>query len=196
MGLLDEAIREHLDLKRNRGADPNVLAREEHEALGPAVRAPEGEGAEAPAADGGGEAAVGEPAPAAEGVAEEPPGEPVPAEAPPESFAVEPDPVQEHTAVTPPPASDETTAFDADELFAEEDAQVEEPGPQPGEAAAPREPAPREPAPAEPAPREPAPGEPAADDVLEETPEFLQETPEHDRLWFEQKPPKDFDFDG
>ena len=32
------------------------------------------------------------------------------------------------------------------------------------------------------------------DDVLEETPEFLQETPEHDRLWFEQKPPRDFDF--
>ena len=34
------------------------------------------------------------------------------------------------------------------------------------------------------------------DDVLEETPEFLQDTPESDRLWFEQKPPKDFDFDG
>ena len=33
------------------------------------------------------------------------------------------------------------------------------------------------------------------EDVLEETPEFLQETPEHDRLWFEQKPPKDFDWD-
>lgn len=32
------------------------------------------------------------------------------------------------------------------------------------------------------------------EDVLEETPEFLEETPEHDRLWFEQKPPKDFDF--
>jgi len=31
-------------------------------------------------------------------------------------------------------------------------------------------------------------------DPLEETPDFLQETPEHDRLWFEQKPPKDFDF--
>jgi hypothetical protein len=31
-------------------------------------------------------------------------------------------------------------------------------------------------------------------DELEETPEFLQETPEHDRLWFEQKPPRDFDF--
>ena len=35
----------------------------------------------------------------------------------------------------------------------------------------------------------------SADDVLEETPDFLQDTPEHDRLWFEQKPPKDFDFD-
>ena len=33
------------------------------------------------------------------------------------------------------------------------------------------------------------------EDVLEETPDFLQETPEHDRLWFEQKPPRDFDFD-
>jgi hypothetical protein len=33
------------------------------------------------------------------------------------------------------------------------------------------------------------------DDVLEETPEFLQDTPDHDRLWFEQKPPRDFDFD-
>lgn len=34
------------------------------------------------------------------------------------------------------------------------------------------------------------------EDMLEETPEFLQDTPEHDRLWFEQRPPRDFDFDG
>ena len=40
----------------------------------------------------------------------------------------------------------------------------------------------------------PADDEPESEDVLEETPEFLQETPEHDRLWFEQKPPRDFDF--
>ena len=33
------------------------------------------------------------------------------------------------------------------------------------------------------------------EDVLEETPDFLQETPEHDRLWFEQRPPRDFDWD-
>lgn len=31
-------------------------------------------------------------------------------------------------------------------------------------------------------------------DVLDETPDFLQETPEHDRMWFEQRPPRDFDF--
>lgn len=37
---------------------------------------------------------------------------------------------------------------------------------------------------------------PEAGDVLEETPEFLQDTPDHDRLWFEQRPPRDFDFDG
>ena len=37
---------------------------------------------------------------------------------------------------------------------------------------------------------------PADEDMLEETPEFLQDTPEHDRLWFEQRPPRDFDFDG
>jgi hypothetical protein len=35
MGLLDEAIREHLELKRRRGADPGEIARAEHEALEP-----------------------------------------------------------------------------------------------------------------------------------------------------------------
>jgi hypothetical protein len=35
MGLLEEAIREHLELKRRRGGDPGVIAREEHEALAP-----------------------------------------------------------------------------------------------------------------------------------------------------------------
>lgn len=34
-----------------------------------------------------------------------------------------------------------------------------------------------------------------ADDLLEETPDFLRDTPEGDRAWFEQDPPKDFDFD-
>jgi hypothetical protein len=33
------------------------------------------------------------------------------------------------------------------------------------------------------------------EDVLEDTPDFLEDAPEDDDLWFEQKPPKDFDFD-
>jgi hypothetical protein len=35
MGLLDDAIREHLELKRRHGADPAEVAREQHEALDP-----------------------------------------------------------------------------------------------------------------------------------------------------------------
>jgi hypothetical protein len=37
--------------------------------------------------------------------------------------------------------------------------------------------------------------EPGRDDVLEDTPDFLEDAPEDDNLWFEQRPPKDFDFD-
>jgi hypothetical protein len=41
MGLLDEAIRDHLELKRRHGADPAEVAREQHEVLDPAPdRAP------------------------------------------------------------------------------------------------------------------------------------------------------------
>ncbi|HYF25023.1 MAG TPA: hypothetical protein VD931_04725, partial [Baekduia sp.] len=38
MGLLDDAIREHLELKRRRGADAEEVSRQEAEALGPARR--------------------------------------------------------------------------------------------------------------------------------------------------------------
>jgi hypothetical protein len=44
-------------------------------------------------------------------------------------------------------------------------------------------------------PEEPAASAQRDEDVLEDTPEFLEESPEDDELWFEQKPPKDFDFD-
>jgi hypothetical protein len=37
MGLLDEAIREHLELKRRSGADPSEVARKEREALTPVL---------------------------------------------------------------------------------------------------------------------------------------------------------------
>lgn len=40
MGLLADAIREHLDLMRRRGADPTEIERLEREALGPVRRGP------------------------------------------------------------------------------------------------------------------------------------------------------------
>lgn len=40
MGVLDDAIREHLELKRQRGADPSEVERQAAEALGPARRDP------------------------------------------------------------------------------------------------------------------------------------------------------------
>jgi CapZ-interacting protein len=43
--------------------------------------------------------------------------------------------------------------------------------------------------------QEPSSGRSEGSDVLEGTPDFLEEAPEDDELWFEQKPPKDFDFD-
>jgi hypothetical protein len=39
MGLLDDAIREHLELRRRHGADPSEVMSKEREALGPAARA-------------------------------------------------------------------------------------------------------------------------------------------------------------
>jgi hypothetical protein len=43
MGLLDDAIREHLELKRLRGTDPGEVARAEQDALGPVRREDESE---------------------------------------------------------------------------------------------------------------------------------------------------------
>jgi hypothetical protein len=164
MGLLDDAIREHLELKRRRGADPGELERQENEALGPPRQGefvkPEGEARAA-----------------------EPP----------------PTPMEEAPAVDePPPPVEEAVAEEAEppapaaERPAEAEPWLDEPDEVPDDDAlehrAARPPA-RDPDVVEPDP------EPAGDDVLEETPDFLQETPEHDRLWFEQKPPRDFDFD-
>ena len=186
MGLLDEAIKEHLELKRRHGADPGEVARLEHEALGPARRDP------APAAMADEPAAAQE---AAEPVAQDPYLEheggiydEVTAEerleAPirhVEPEAAEPEPAPEPAAEIEQP----TRQFSSDEVQAASE----------GTAAPAPEQAPDEPE--RPPSAEdvvPADEEPDSEDVLEETPEFLQETPEHDRLWFEQKPPRDFDF--
>ena len=180
MGVLDDAIRQHLELKRAHGADEAELKRKEDEALGPVRReaepAADPDGAEAPAQEPPAEAPVAE-EPAAftddEPFAGDEPfgGPPVAEEEPP---GVVDSTAEEEAAPAageaPPPAGDTpTSGFDAlseDDL--EDEPFAEEPAPPPA-------------------------GD--AEDVLEETPEFLQETPEHDRLWFEQKPPRDFDFD-
>jgi hypothetical protein len=163
MGLLDDAIREHLELKRRRGADADEVSRLEQEALGPPQR---GEFAAAAA-------------PAGPTEPSEPAGEPEPPDAPPPAEAGDDDdPV---AAVRAEPAAAPAAPPEPEWL-------EDEPEP---------------PAPAAPPTEEPtalydaASAEPApdSDDVLEETPDFLQETPEHDRLWFEQKPPRDFDLD-
>ena len=202
MGLLDDAIREHLELKRRHGADPGEVSRQEQEALGPARRGPE----PLEVADGAPQeeaATATADAPAPEELADpalidphvdapddrEPEPEPAPVEepaaeaaAPPPPAEIEweaPEPVEERAEepAAPEPedhgAGQPTVAFDAADVA--EAQRREAPAPPP------------EPEPAVP---------PADEDVLEETPDFLQETPEHDRLWFEQRPPRDFDFDG
>ncbi len=170
MGLLDDAIRQHLDLKRQHGADESELRRKEDEALGPARR-------EAPAAD--------QVQPAAEPDELEPVAEEELAQA--EEMAAE-DLVADEEAH--PAGLDPTPAEPG---LLEDDSPFEEPfAPAHQEESAAPSPPLDEPGPLDE-------GQPAApegeEDVLEETPEFLQETPEHDRLWFEQKPPRDFDFD-
>jgi hypothetical protein len=192
MGLLDDAIKEHLELKRRHGADPGEVARLEHEALGPARRDPAPAAVEEPVAA---EAApvedddpfvddAGEPD---EVIAEER------LEAPTHHIEPEPEPVAREApapAPEPPIEVEQPTR-----QFSLEEVEAATAGPE--APAAPAEPEPAPPAEAEGPPAEdvvPADDEPDSEDVLEETPEFLQETPEHDRLWFEQKPPRDFDF--
>jgi hypothetical protein len=172
MGLLDDAIREHLELKRRRGADPNEVARQEDEALGDPRR---GEFAQPDAAP-----AAAEPEPA--------PAEPVTPGPEPAAVAAgpgaEPDPEPEAEELPPEPPAPR------DEPWLEEDDRPDPVLHQPTAEFTPPD--------VEPEPEVVRPDDepPADEDVLEETPDFLQETPEHDRLWFEQKPPRDFDFDN
>lgn len=299
MGVLDDAIREHLDLKRRRGADPSEVQRAEREALGPVRREPgklpdaglrseeslafdyeaepqgwdepftgSSEPFESPLAP---EPAF-EPAVASEDVSaderrvfdepfalEEPPSgasaaegavQP-PADGPPDP--VEPPAPPGAEDVAQPPAEVPSSRAEAAESSVDAAAQPAAEA-SPGSAGATAQPpteAPRlrwrrsrpssrraeaaveplaEGAPEHPAETppphaaeshperaaesvtEPPAGDETAEyrldhegenqeanedeDVLEETPEFLQDTPEHDRLWFEQRPPRDFDFEG
>ena len=238
MGLLDDAIREHLELKRRRGADPTELERQEREALGPVRRPPRDvsdvlldeppdrevslhdDEAEPEWSDRlepeepfdrGFEADLGpEPAIAEYEPELEPRTEPHHRDvaAPPAEPAAGPEPVDSE----PPRHHEIAEEWEAHQRhsFATEGLSVD-----PQEAAPAVPPAPAGPPPSQQAPpsrfdetahieQETAEydveaersADPEAEDVLEETPEFLQDTPDHDRLWFEQRPPRDFDLDG
>ncbi len=80
-------------------------------------------------------------------------------------------------------------ALEAPPADAQEEPEPEEEPEPPSAEHEPRPPEPEEPEP------DPAASRDGEEDVLEETPDFLEEAPEDDQLWFEQKPPKDFDFD-
>jgi hypothetical protein len=250
MGILDDAIREHLELKRKHGASEEDLRRQEEEALGPARRdvptqgdessvgnggqpleAPETAGeesaemeTESPAAPFDGDPAPPDFAPGADEStrllepepfpeedapvirrASEPveplpdPEEPVEApDFPPEPEEIAPDfsPESEQQDYTPdsePDALDYpgNSTHDASDFPSEpEDHGMERGAISGGDVDAARA---RELDEDDVADDEPDSGE--SGDVLEDTPDFLEETPEHDRLWFEQKPPRDFDFD-
>ena len=194
MGLLDDAIREHLELKRLRGADPGAVAREEQDALGAVPRS--GEAAHGDEADDGPGAIHDEEAllapdaalnidPVDSGsVGQETVEINMEAELASEG-ELDPSPRTERNAHGRPVAHPASAGAISDESLewevpAEE---FEEPvgrtefdearGPDASEASDQAEP---------------------VEDVLEEIPDFLRETPEQERLWFEQRPPRDFDF--
>ncbi len=231
MGLLDDAIREHLELMRRHGADAAEVQQLEHEAFGPIrrdrefakpVASPAADAPADPQAVPGGDEPTRIQPPASEAaepdapvaddleatriyeqpVMPEPPGhEPVVEEVPPQEG---PAAVEERPAAVPmreppqepePPASStgsesEPRGFAGDELWLDE-AEEDEP-------AASQSPAQETTAFSAAdvaAAQDDAEAGTADEDVLEETPDFLQETPEHERLWFEQRPPRNFDFD-
>jgi hypothetical protein len=243
MGILDDAIKEHLELKRAHGASDDEIRRKEAEAFGqPRQEAAAAAPPEVPEDEHTQLLTPDEPVQAEEpGLADLEPLEPAPEDPyavhPGDDLVPDPDvpPAAEAGAGTfepggeadpGPPAprahdhhhdEQHPALVDHDHIGGEEHApepvfrqSAETPTAPPG---TPLDPAPVEDPPVgdppvehpdidEPPPRqspehassEHASSEDDDEDVLEETPEFLQDAPEHDRLWFEQKPPRDFDF--
>jgi hypothetical protein len=261
MGILDEAIREHLELKRQHGADDSELQQLEDEAFG----SPERPGGEPSGAEIESEAPtqfMAEPEGPGEGVegpqesAEGPRDADAPSRREPDARIADlqeapepPEPVEEeqpageHEAVQTEPAAGPSTEerhaiaaqptemYDVEEeltggeeaavadapaeeeededfwseqrLSDELDQALEAPLEDVGEFGedeeepelTDEEPAGQELLAGEEEEEEAAPSADHEEDVLEDTPDFLEESPEDDELWFEQKPPKDFDFD-
>ncbi len=176
MGLLDDAIREHLEFKRLRGADPSEVAREKEEALG-AVHRGQDFGPSSP------------PDPHTEAPPEENEGTWH------ETDSVTVETSTDSSGLTP--TGQETAELDMRTILAAENAKSQDsagdslewetPSRSSGEARAEVQ--------EDDELTRTLPSEEEVEDVLEETPDFLRETPDQERLWFEQQPPRDFDFD-
>jgi hypothetical protein len=183
MGLLDDAIREHLELKRRRGADPSEVERDEREALGPVRR--NRDAADVADPEDGAAGSTGFAYDQAEDedwshdslhesdapdLSEDDfPDTDSEAIQDPPAFPEFSDDERDSASRTPPapsPSSHRVTETDGNETV---EYDIEKAMAADGD---------------------------RDEDVLEETPEFLQDAPDHDRLWFEQRPPRDFDFDG
>ncbi|MGA8365404.1 MAG: hypothetical protein WB709_12930 [Solirubrobacteraceae bacterium] len=172
MGLLDDAIREHLELKRLRGADPGLVSREESEVFGPAR--------DQQPSDEDSETAIPEDLSDEDVSPAHDPGQP-------EGFSN---------------VGQETAELDMRTMLEDEGGAPSSPGPAGPSSSG----ASQEPGVTQDSLEWEMPGEGSDDqadgttdepveDVLEETPDFLRDTPEQERLWFEQRPPRDFDFD-
>ncbi len=243
MGLLDDAIREHLELKRRRGADPAEVARAEQEALGPVRRDRE-------AAPSASEEQLDEVANGSARAPDDDHAEQTRALFPEdrETGPAQPESPADEAPLPPLPGSSpgmtsDDRAADAGRVSERDlaDSHADEPAPRglasddddaaggrrdAGDGAPPASSSAAHPgARAEPDAADhagdrdildqptteyriedledeerrrgdaPSRGEDGEVLDLDETPDFLQETPEHDRLWFEQRPPRDFDFD-
>jgi len=189
MGLLDDAIREHLELKRLRGADPGLVYREESEVFGPIPgQEPEVDDGETAAQ----QSSAHEDAPhSGSAPTEEPAGF--------SNVGQETAEIDMRTVLDDGPGSDTGPAGPVvaapvaarprsedgpeEQPTGEDSLEWEMPGEDAAEGAGDVDPSAGE--------SQDAPVE----DVLEETPDFLRDTPEQERLWFEQRPPRNFDFD-
>jgi hypothetical protein len=202
MGALDDAIREHLDLKRRLGADEEELKRKEDEAFGrarawqedavPPQMAPEAVSSsstveraavpEAPLPDDG--APLTDIEAAEQEVSEASP------PLPPLADEIEPDEVlpEDSLEVEPVGLARRSADQGADDLARDSRSTNGD-----GAAAAHRQGSDLGEQPGEPPP--PLEDVEPDEDMLEQTPDFLEKAPEQDQLWFDKRAPKDFDFD-
>ena len=204
MGALDDAIREHLELKRRQGVSEDELKRQEDEALGHGKPRAGLSGQVSGQGSGQASAQVSsqltdEPSPSSD--------EPFPDEA--RSSVAESPEVFDEADLAEAEVADASAAqspfveeAEPDEVLPEEALELDR-SPfvdAPGEAVNGASQSARD-------VDSDSPGRESAEldlhgedpdvdsDVLDQTPPFLDEEPEQDSLWFERKSPKDFDFD-